>query len=118
MRLLQMIWRRYTLLCVLVITALPLMIIGWAGRNSLYSQYELAPLKEPGLALVRRGIHDGVYPWQNFLKKEAGRDKTLIITAASIATDCLICTPCAIILLTVENKILPIAALTIKNASA
>jgi hypothetical protein len=66
-----MIWRRYTLLCVLVITALPLMIMGWAGRNSLYSQYELAPLKEPGLALVMRGIHDGVYPWQNFLKTAA-----------------------------------------------
>lgn len=87
MRLLQMIWRRYTLLCVLVITALPLMIMGWAGRNSLYSQYELAPLKEPGLALVMRGIHDGVYPWQNFLKKEeeAEEDSAAQSTAAGAA---------------------------------
>ena len=68
MRFLQMLWRRYTLLCVLVITSLPLMIIGWTGRNSLYSEYEFSPVTEPGLALVMEGIRDGVYPWQSLIK--------------------------------------------------
>ena len=63
-----MLWRRYTLLCVLALTSLPLMIIGWTGRESLYSEYEFSPLTEPGLALVMEGIHDGVYPWQSFIK--------------------------------------------------
>lgn len=70
MRFLQMIWRRYTLFCVLAITALPLMIMGWTGRNGLYSQYEFTPLSEPGLTLVMRGIHDGVYPWNSLIKQE------------------------------------------------
>ena len=70
MRFLQMLWRRYTLLCVLVLTSLPLMIIGWTGRNSLYSEYEFSPVTEPGLALVMEGIRDGVYPWQSFIKPE------------------------------------------------
>ncbi len=68
MRFIQMLWRRYTLLCVLALTSLPLMIIGWTGRESLYSEYEFSPLTEPGLALVMEGIHDGVYPWQSFIK--------------------------------------------------
>ena len=72
MRFLQMLWRRYTLLCTLVITSLPLIIIGWAGRSGLYSEYEFTPLTEPGLALVMEGIHDGVFPWQSLIRpKEA-----------------------------------------------
>ena len=70
MRFIQMLWRRYTLLCVLALTSLPLMIIGWTGRESLYSEYEFSPLTEPGLALVMEGIHDGVYPWQSFTKRK------------------------------------------------
>lgn len=67
-----MLWRRYTLLCTLVITSLPLIIIGWAGRSGLYSEYEFTPLTEPGLALVMEGIHDGVFPWQSLIRpKEA-----------------------------------------------
>lgn len=68
MRFLRLLWRRFTLLCILVLTALPLTILGWTGRNSLYSEYEFAPMKEPGLYLVFRGIHDGVYPWSGLIK--------------------------------------------------
>ena len=53
MRFLQMLWRRYTLLCVLVITSLPLMIIGWTGRNSLYSEYEFSPVTEPQMKQMK-----------------------------------------------------------------
>ena len=70
MKFLQMLWRRYTLLCVLIITSLPLMIIGWTGRSGLYSEYELTPLTKPALALVMEGIHDGVYPWQSLIGPE------------------------------------------------
>ena len=89
MRFLQMLWRRFTLLCVLVLTSLPLIIIGWTGRNGLYSEYEFTPLTEPGLALVMEGIHDGVYPWQSFIKpkekQEAEKTEAEEIEAASAA---------------------------------
>ena len=84
-----MLWRRFTLLCVLVLTSLPLIIIGWTGRNGLYSEYEFTPLTEPGLALVMEGIHDGVYPWQSFIKpkekQEAEKTEAEEIEAASAA---------------------------------
>ena len=51
-------------MCILALTSLPLMLIGWAWRDTLYAEYEFSPLKEPGLALVLEGVHDGVYPWQ------------------------------------------------------
>ena len=51
-------------MCILALTSLPLMLIGWACRDTLYAEYEFSPLKEPGLALVLEGVHDGVYPWQ------------------------------------------------------
>ena len=62
MKFFKHIWYRYTFLCILVLTSLPLMILGYAGRSGLYSEYEFSPLKEPGLALVMEGIHDGVFP--------------------------------------------------------
>ena len=71
-----MLWRRYTLLCVLIITSLPLMIIGWTGRSGLYSEYELTLLTKPALALVMEGIHDGVYPWQSLIKPEGRVEET------------------------------------------
>ena len=57
-------------------------------------------------------------PALNLLKKEAGSDKIRIMTAASIATDCLVCTLCETMLLTDEKRILPMVAQTIKKASA
>ena len=68
MRLLQFIWKKYTLLCVLILTGLPLTILGWTGRKGLYSGYEFTPLTEPGLTLVMEGIHEGVYPWGDLFK--------------------------------------------------
>ena len=63
-----MLWKKYTLLCVLALTGLPLTILGWTGRNGLYSGYEITPLTEPGLALVLEGIHEGGYPWGGMCK--------------------------------------------------
>ena len=90
MRFLQMLWRRYTLLCTLVITSLPLIIIGWAGRSGLYSEYELTPLTKPALALVMEGIHDGVYPWQSLIGPEEEVEEadeavvSMLITRAAV----------------------------------
>ena len=55
-----MLWKKYTLLCILALTSLPLTILGWTGRSGLYSGYEFTPLTQPGLTLVMEGIHDGV----------------------------------------------------------
>ena len=85
-----MLWRRYTLLCVLVLTSLPLIITGWTGRNGLYSEYEFSPLTEPALALVMEGIRDGVYPWQSFIKpkeKEEDEDAATEDIAAASTTE-------------------------------
>lgn len=76
MSFLKLLWKRFTLLCILALTALPLMIIGWTGRKTLYSEYELNPLRQPGLTLVFQGIHDGVYPWQSLIRpKEEGEEE-------------------------------------------
>lgn len=58
------------------------MIIGWSGRKTIYSEYVLDPLRQPGLTLVFEGLHDGVYPWQGLLKpksdaaEDAGEETT------------------------------------------
>ena len=65
-----MLWKKYTLLCVLALTGLPLTILGWTGRNGLYSGYEFTPLSQPGLTLVMEGIHEGVYPWGDLFSRE------------------------------------------------
>ena len=70
MRFLHMLWKKYTLLCVLALTGLPLSILGWTGRNGLYSGYEFTPLSQPGLTLVMEGIHEGVYPWGDLFSRE------------------------------------------------
>ena len=62
MRFLQLLWRRYTLLCILVLTSLPLTVIGWIGKDTVYKEYALDPAREPGLSLVLAGVHDGIYP--------------------------------------------------------
>ena len=69
MKLLGLLWRRYSLFCMLALTSLPLMLLGWQGRNTIYSGYDLDPVKEPGLALVFEGIHDGIYPFADLLEK-------------------------------------------------
>ncbi len=82
MRFIKLLWKRFTLLCILALTALPLMIIGWSGRKTIYSEYVLDPLRQPGLTLVFEGLHDGVYPWQGLLKpksdaaEDAGEETT------------------------------------------
>ena len=70
MRFLHLLWKKYTLLCVLALTGLPLTILGWTGRNGMYSGYEFTPLSQPGLTLVMEGIHEGVYPWGDLFSRE------------------------------------------------
>ena len=57
-------------------------------------------------------------PALNFRKKDAGSESTRIITAASMATDCLVCTDWVIILPTELNNRCPMEALIIKNPNA
>ena len=71
MRFFRLLWRRFTLLCILALSGIPLTILGWTGRSSLYGDYELNPLTEPGLALVFEGIHDGIYPWSGLIPEKA-----------------------------------------------
>ena len=71
MRFLKLIWRKYTLLCILILTSLPITLLGWAGKNTIYSGYEYKPAEKPLLALVLEGIHDGVYPWEMVIKEKA-----------------------------------------------
>ncbi len=52
-------------MCILALTSLPLLLLGWTGRKTVYGEYEFDPVKEPGLALVFEGIHDGIYPWKD-----------------------------------------------------
>ena len=46
------------------------------AASDVYSEYELNPLRQPGLTLVFQGIHDGVYPWQSLIRpKEEGEEE-------------------------------------------
>lgn len=84
MSFLKLLWKRFALLCILALTALPLMLIGWSGRNTLYSEYELNPLRQPGLTLVFQGIHDGIYPWQSLIRpKEEGEEEASAADSSS-----------------------------------
>ena len=80
-------------MCILALTSLPLMLIGWTCRDTLYAEYEFSPLKEPGLALVLEGIHDGVYPWQGLFgsgqkaEEDASEEATAEAGAAVGQTD-------------------------------
>ena len=94
MRFLQMLWKKYTLLCILALTSLPLTILGWTGRSGLYSGYEFTPLTQPGLTLVMEGIHDGVYPWGDMFKpkeeeaeKGAAEDSAALLTSEGAAEE-------------------------------
>lgn len=73
---LKLFWRRYTLFCILVLTMIPLTILGWSGRKTLYSEFEFSPLREPGLKLVLEGIHEGVYPWSSAADEEEEEEES------------------------------------------
>ena len=49
---------------------IPLTILGWSGRKTVYGEFAFSPLREPGLKLVLQGIHEGVYPWNSAAKEE------------------------------------------------
>ena len=87
MKFFKHIWYRYTFLCILVLTSLPLMILGYAGRSGIYSEYEFSPLKEPGLALVMEGIHDGVFPWKMFMEDKEPEEEAEEETDAAASAD-------------------------------
>ena len=68
MKLILLLWRRYTLLCILALTSLPLMLLGWRCRDTVYGEYDLDPLREPALSLVFEGVHDGIYPFKDIIE--------------------------------------------------
>ena len=74
MRFLHLLWKKYTLLCILTLTGLPLTILGWTGRNGLYKDLALTPLTQPGLTLVMEGIHEGIYPWGDLFERGKKED--------------------------------------------
>lgn len=75
MQFFKLLWRRFTLLCILALSAVPLMILGWAGKDTVYSAYTFSPLTQPGLTLVFAGAHDGIYPWSGMLRSAAGESE-------------------------------------------
>jgi len=40
-------------------------IVGFIGKDSIYSRYTINVKKTPYFVLVLQGIHDGVYPWSS-----------------------------------------------------
>ena len=58
-------------MCILALTSLPLILLGWRCRDTVYGEYDLDPLKEPILSLVFEGVHDGIYPFKDII--EAGK---------------------------------------------
>lgn len=40
-------------------------IVGYMGKDSIYSRYTIDAKKTPYFVLVLQGIHDGVYPWSS-----------------------------------------------------
>lgn len=40
-------------------------IVGYMGKDSIYSRYAINVKKTPYFVLVLQGIHDGVYPWSS-----------------------------------------------------
>ncbi len=91
MRFLHLLWKKYTLLCILTLTGLPLTILGWTGRNGLYKDLALTPLTQPGLTLVMEGIHEGIYPWGDLFergkKEDASQEASTEEGAALIAAE-------------------------------
>ena len=75
MRFLKRFWNKYTLFCILILTSLPLTLLGLAGRNTIYGGFEYTPAEEPLLALVLEGIHEDVYPWELIIKDKAEEGK-------------------------------------------
>ena len=82
---LKLFWRRYTLFSILVLTMIPLTILGWSGRKTVYGEFAFSPLREPGLKLVLQGIHEGVYPWNSAAKAEEEEEAQAAQTAGDEA---------------------------------
>ena len=83
MRFLKRFWNKYTLFCILILTSIPLTLLGWAGRNTIYSEFAYTPSEEPLLALFFQGIHDDIYPWDMIIKDKAEEEKEGEETAPS-----------------------------------
>ena len=62
------------LVVVLVTGWLILSGIGYAGKDTIYRDYEVTAWKTPYFSLVFQGIHDEIYPWNLWIKKEPGKE--------------------------------------------
>lgn len=58
----------------LILGGLILSGFGYAGKNTIYRDYEVDAWKTPYFSLVFQGIHDGIYPWDLWNKKALQRD--------------------------------------------
>lgn len=63
--------RKCPVFLILAVSCFMFTVIGIAGRESIYKDYELNLLKRPWLSLVMEGMSRGTAPWELFNKKGA-----------------------------------------------
>lgn len=83
----RLLWKKFTFLIILIVTALILTLIGLAGERTIYSRYTLSPATQPHLMLVFEGIHDGIYPWDLFFYQRGDGDDENVTAAGSGGTE-------------------------------
>lgn len=69
--------KKYPFLTILSFSAALLSVIGFAGKNNLYSDYKIVMAKTPQLAAVFEGMGEGKYPWMIDLKHTILQNKAL-----------------------------------------
>ena len=55
--------RKCSVICFVIIFWIVLSVLGYLGKDTVYSQYTLDVNKKPYFVFVLEGIHDGIYPW-------------------------------------------------------
>ena len=50
-------------------------LIGFFGRDTIYSRYQIDVKKTPYFVLVLRGVRDGIYPWSNVASDSGEEEK-------------------------------------------
>ena len=57
------LFRKYPYLLMIIISAVFLSVLGFAGRDSIYKEYTVKLTDTPRLAVVFQGVGEGIYPW-------------------------------------------------------
>ena len=55
--------KKYSFLIMLTLSTIMLTIVGYAGKNNIYSEYKIEVLSTPQLVAVFEGAVSGKYPW-------------------------------------------------------